>query len=364
MLKRIIAGVMSIVVITGTMTGCSNKTEYVNKGQERTISSSSQTESVTDSKKEDDKTYEILEKMNNEGAGIYEGDVTVIEKGNEVKDKMKIKADVAKNGDIKIILTNADKGKYLGYIYKSDTSSIYQISSQYKDSAVTFFNTEAFGCINKHIKAYAMVSAVEQGILMISDDEKCFKISFDNNSLYTLICNVLEGIDDNYDEIYKLTKDDKKFMEFAKSLIGDNFDTSLGLSSKAMRYLIDMLGMFFSQQLITETDTTFAGTILIDGEKDMSTQVELIIKNTSSEDKDLNELSIKGTLTKTGEISDSIELPENIVTEIPETDDSDKDIVDDTPDQQDDSSKSSDESTTDTDDSSNSKDWTDNEFFE
>lgn len=362
MLKRIIAGMISIVISAGMMTGCSDKTEYINKGQERTVSSSSsQTESVAEDKKETDKTYEILEKMSNEGAGVYEGDVTVIKENNEVKDKMRIKADIAKNGDIKIILTNVDKGKYLGFIYKNDTNNIYQISSQYKDSALTFVRSDYFGCIRNHLKYYAMASAVSQGILMISDDETCFKISFDNNTIYTLLCNVLDSVNSNYDEIYKLTKDDKNFMEFANEMIGDKYDTSLGLSSKAMNYLIDVMGVAFSRMFITETDSAFAGTILIDGNDNMATQVELIMKDITAEDTESVKLSISGKLTKTGDISDSVELPKNIITEIPDTDDSENEIIDDAPDKKDNSDNSSDESSSK--DDTTSKNWTDDEFF-
>lgn len=358
MFKKIIAVISALVLALGVLSSCTKKTEYINKGEDRVVSSQSSNDSAEDvATSKSTEKIQVFQKISDEGIGVYEGTLKTTVDDEEKKSTAKFT--LAENGDIKIVLSD-DSGDYVGWVYKVDTGNIYQISSEIKDSALKMVSLNSLACIKNHLAVYAINAGIYSGILAVSDDESKLKFSFNNATLYYWLCDTLDIAYSNYDEIYKLTKDDKAFKEFADGFIGEQYDTSLGLSKKAMKQLTFDIGYNASQILISNAEKFVSGTIIIDSDNEMKISVDILITDVESEK---TVFEIAGDLQKTSEVVESITLPDNIITELPKKDESEPNINDEQPRDDDAPREDSDSENTDENSSENDNNWLEDDFF-
>lgn len=321
MFKKVVSLMIFMCIIFSMMTACSNSSKYVNKGKDRVVSSSKADSLENETKNKDSEPQvAILKNLENNIKGVFEG-TAKIESSliGETKDGH-IKLEVAQNNDIKVVINDPKSGKYIGFIYKDNSQNVYLISSSFKDSAVKIVDKSYLSCMKDHMINYIIDAAMYNNLLTISDDNSKMKISFNNSSLYDCICNVLDIINSKYEEVYKLTKSDKTFMEWAENIIGDEYDLSSGLSKNALMYLTAQIGFSYSQKLIADIENVISCTILFNNEEvnhEDTLSIDIDLEITDHETND-SVFYLIGNIVRTGDSSDKIDIPENILTEIPE----------------------------------------------
>lgn len=365
MFKKIAASIISACLSVSILASCSDETKYTNKGTERKVSSETVSESSTPVKDSSETSIDILNEIEKNGTGVYEGKVELY---NEEKSKTSnCRLEIAENDDIKFIINTPETGAYAGLIYKADNQTLYFISSKFDNTAVALSSLSQTGCIKDHLLGYAVDAAMTNGLLVISDDNKKMKFSFNNSSLYDCLCTILDLVNRDYNEIYKLTKDDKPFMEWAESIIGEYYDLSSGLSQNALYDLTDVVAISASKSLITDAENSCAVTMIFDCEDVMSIDLDVDISNFESGDK---VMCFKSKLTRTGKAPESVLLPEMITDKLPEEaapyDDSDDKPVESENDSSEattDESEYSSEEPSNDDSSAKENNWNDDDFF-
>ena len=332
------------------LSACSNETKFVDKGKKRIVG---ENESVVEVSEDSDKIVfndiPAIKNISENNCGHYEGSLTVKTKENDVD--YEVSLDINEDKNVKLELHSEDNE--FSVLYFNDSMELFIINP----SGIDYFtstkrvNFNNFACIKNHMLQYAVYAANNNGFCSFSNDNKSMMINCNSSSLYSAICEMFDQVNENYSEIYKLTKEDESFMSFAKKMFGGTeHDLSEGLSKKAMNDFTASYCVVAQQLLMTETDKYFTFTLTANAELNLEYEMKVV------NDDDSPYYTIKGELKKTSTSVEVIARPKDIDDYKEKNDDSSQvdiriDNDDVAPTEEDTSSKESEK-------------WDDNSFFE
>ena len=342
MIKKIIAAIAALTVSL-SFAGCRNESKYVDQGEKRQVDEQTASDNV--STPDDEDVPPVIDELK---TGTYEGTATETKDGKTRE--LNCKLEISNKLDFKLMYTDKESDDYWGYMFFYDDLSLYKVSSEYPDGYKTAADLSHFSCINDQLlELFTSCGLYEQNI-MVSEDGTKLKVDFNNGHLTEWIYAVLEACSGNYDTLYKYTKDDKKFIEWADDYLDNRYDLSEGLSTTAFNELIDRLAVEASDKYLVDATENNVYTIIID-----SSEGTLSFEHdTQAIESEEITYSITGELKKTEDIPEDFILPEKNY-----SDTKNVDFDDDTPDVSSNEADSSDVSSEDCKDGSSSDESSD-----
>ncbi|ADU23977.1 hypothetical protein [Ruminococcus albus] len=288
------------------LSACSNETKFVDKGKKRIVGENESIAEVME--KPDKKTFSdipIIKTISENNSGHFEGNLTVNAKDNDIN--YDVTLDVSEDKNIKLGIHSEDTE--FSILYFNDSMELFVINPSgneyFMDTKRIILNN--FACIKDHMYQYAIYAANNNGFFSFTEDNKSMMLNCNSSTVFSAICEIFDQVNENYSEVYRLTKEDKSFMSFAREMFNDTeHELSEGLSKNAMNDFTEAYCVIAQRKLLSETDKLFSFTLTVNDDLDLEYEMSVV----DEENKPL--YTIKGDLEKTDKATEVIARPKDI----------------------------------------------------